>query len=96
MSQNLTDDEVKHVAWLCRIEIEEEDIKDYRQKFNGILDYFKKVSEIDTENVRPTFHILKEKNRYREDTVQESLSKEDIMQNVPKKKDGFIKGPRIS
>ncbi|MBD3227162.1 MAG: Asp-tRNA(Asn)/Glu-tRNA(Gln) amidotransferase subunit GatC [Candidatus Lokiarchaeota archaeon] len=96
MSQNFTDDEVKHIAWLCRIKIEDEEIKDYKQKFNNILDYFKKINGIDTENVQPTFHILKEKNRFREDTIKESLSQEEIMQNVPKKKDRFIKGPRIS
>lgn len=95
MAKDFTDEEVKHVAWLCRIDLGEEEIEDYKKKFNDILSYFKKINEIDTENIEPTFQIIKENNRFREDEVKESLSEAEIFQNIPKKKDKFIKGPKI-
>ena len=95
MAKDFTDEEVKHVAWLCRIDLEEEEIEDYKEKFNDILNYFKKVNEIDTENIEPTFQIIKDTNRFREDEIKESLSEAEIFQNIPKKKDKFIKGPKI-
>jgi aspartyl-tRNA(Asn)/glutamyl-tRNA(Gln) amidotransferase subunit C len=95
MAKDFTDEEVKHVAWLCRIELEEEEIDDYKKKFNDILSYFKKIKEIDTGNIEPTFHIIKDNNRFREDVIKESLSEAEIFQNIPKKKDTFIKGPKI-
>ena len=96
MAQDFTDEEVKHIAWLCRIKVEsQEEIEDYKQKFNDIIGYFKKINEINTENIEPTFHIIKETNRFRDDIVKKSLSEEEIMMNVPKRKGKFIKAPRI-
>ncbi|MHA1311104.1 MAG: Asp-tRNA(Asn)/Glu-tRNA(Gln) amidotransferase subunit GatC [Candidatus Helarchaeota archaeon] len=96
MTEDLTDDDIKHVAWLARIKLEsQEEINEYKTTFNDILRYFKKINEIDTEKVRPTFHISRSVNRFREDEIKESLKEDEIMQNVPKRKDKFIVSPRI-
>ena len=96
MSQDFTDEDVKHIAWLCRIKLEnQEEINDYKNKFNEIINYFKKISEINTENIEPTFHIIEDTNRFRDDIVQESLTEDEVMENVPKKKDRYIQAPRI-
>ncbi|MHA1270261.1 MAG: Asp-tRNA(Asn)/Glu-tRNA(Gln) amidotransferase subunit GatC [Candidatus Helarchaeota archaeon] len=97
MAQEITDEDVMHIAWLCRIKMgNQEEIEDYKQKFNDILNYFRKINEIDTDKIEPTFHIIKDTNRFREDIITESLSEKEIMQNVPKKKDKFIVAPKIA
>ena len=96
MAKEFTDDEVRHIGRLCRIKVEnQEEINDYKKKFSEILNYFKKINEIDTENIEPTFHIIKDSNRFRDDEVKESLKEEEIMKNVPKRKDKYITAPRI-
>jgi aspartyl-tRNA(Asn)/glutamyl-tRNA(Gln) amidotransferase subunit C len=49
-SQHLSKKEVEHVAWLAHIELSNEEKVLFTEQFNGILDYFKKIDEIDTDH----------------------------------------------
>jgi aspartyl-tRNA(Asn)/glutamyl-tRNA(Gln) amidotransferase subunit C len=41
------------------------------------------------------YHVLDIVNVYREDEVEETLPKENVLENVPKKEERFFKSPRI-
>ena len=90
--------EVEHIADLCRIKLSEEEKELFTRQFNDILSFFKQLDEVDvdTENIKPTFHVLNISNVFREDKVTESLSKEKIFKNIPKKEKDFIKAPRMT
>ncbi|MHA1650268.1 MAG: Asp-tRNA(Asn)/Glu-tRNA(Gln) amidotransferase subunit GatC [Candidatus Helarchaeota archaeon] len=92
---NITKDQVEHIAWLARIKLTEEEKENYTKLFNDILDYFRKIDEVDTSNIDYTFHGVDIKNVFRDDTIRPSLPKEDIFKNVPKRKDNFVKAPRM-
>ena len=49
--RRLSKKEVEHTAWLAHIELSEEEKALFTEQFNDILDYFKKIDEIDTEGV---------------------------------------------
>lgn len=87
--------QIEHVAWLARIELTEDEKKSFTQQLNEILDYFKKIDEVDTSNIEPTFHVLDLVNVLRDDKVEPSLSTEDALKNAPQKEDSFIKAPKI-
>nr|MDO8080604.1 Asp-tRNA(Asn)/Glu-tRNA(Gln) amidotransferase subunit GatC [Candidatus Freyarchaeota archaeon] len=87
--------QVEHVAWLARIELTEDEKEAFTKQLNEILDYFKKIDEIDTSNIKPTFHVLDLVNVLRDDKIEPSLSKEDALKNAPQKEDSFIKAPKI-
>lgn len=89
----LSKDEVKHIAALARIGLTEKEIEKYRQDLSAILDYFKKLEELKTDDIEPIGHITGRFNSYREDRTQDfgDLGKVAILKNAPEKKDNFIK-----
>lgn len=89
----LTKEEIQNIATLARIGLSEKDIEKYQQDLSEILDYFKKLDEVDIEGVEPIGHITGMKNVFRTDGNVDfgDLGKEAIMQNAPEEKDGYIK-----
>jgi len=93
--QHLSKKEVEHIAWLAHIELSDKEKTLFTEQFNEILDYFKKIDEVDTEGVEPTYHVLDLKNVSRTDETSPSLPIEEALRNAPKKENKFIKAPRI-
>jgi len=91
----LSNKEVEHTAWLARIELSEKEKTLFTKQFNDILNYFKKIDKVDTENVQPTYHVLDLMNVYRRDKATPALPKKEALKNAPKKEKGFLKAPRI-
>jgi aspartyl-tRNA(Asn)/glutamyl-tRNA(Gln) amidotransferase subunit C len=89
----LTREEILHIATLARIGLEEKDIEKYQNELSEILDYFKKLNELNTDDVEPIGHITGVQNVFRCDNQEDfgSLGKENILKNVPESKDGYIK-----
>ena len=92
---HLSKKEVEHTAWLAHIELSKKEKTVFTEQFNDILDYFKKIDAVDTENVQPTYHVLDLMNVSREDEVVPSLPTEEALKNAPKKEKQFLKAPRI-
>jgi len=93
--QHLSKKEVEHIAWLAHIELSDKEKILFTEQFNEILDYFKKIDNVDTEGVEPTYHVLDLKNVSRTDETTPSLPIEEALRNAPKKEKKFIKAPRI-
>ncbi|MCK9379402.1 MAG: Asp-tRNA(Asn)/Glu-tRNA(Gln) amidotransferase subunit GatC [Candidatus Moranbacteria bacterium] len=89
----LSKEEIKSIASLARIGLKEEDIERYQKDISGILDYFKKMEELDTDKVEPIGHIAGTTNVYRQDFKNESSEKEleSLLKNAPEIKDGAVK-----
>ena len=93
--QHLSKKEVEHIAWLAHIELSDQEKILFTEQFNEILDYFKKIDDVDTEGVEPTYHVLDLKNVSRTDETTPSLPIEEALRNAQKKEKKFIKAPRI-
>jgi aspartyl-tRNA(Asn)/glutamyl-tRNA(Gln) amidotransferase subunit C len=89
----LSKEEILHIATLARIGLDEKDIEKYQHDLSAILDYFKKLDELDVSNVEPIEHITGMKNVFRSDRKEDFglLGKAAIMKNVPEEKDAYIK-----
>jgi aspartyl-tRNA(Asn)/glutamyl-tRNA(Gln) amidotransferase subunit C len=89
----LSIEEIKKVASLARIGLREEDIEKYQKDLSGILEYFEKMEELDTEKIDPIGHIAGTKNVFRNDKKKDFDEKmrQDILNNAPEIKDGLIK-----
>lgn len=67
----LTKDQVKHVAALARLGIEEKEVEKFQTQLSGILDYVEQLNEVNTDNIEPTAQVTGLKNIMRSDeTVQ--------------------------
>jgi len=87
--------QVEQVAYLARLELTEPEKQLFAEQLSSILDYANKLNELDTEQVEPLNHILPIYNVFREDIVQPSPPREDILSNAPLVEDGQYKVPRI-
>ncbi len=89
----LSKDEIQHIASLARIGLTGEETEKYQKDLSAILDYFKKLEELDTENIEPIGHITGRFNSFREDKDEDfgNLGRVAIMKNAPEIKDKFIK-----
>ncbi|MCI4128339.1 Asp-tRNA(Asn)/Glu-tRNA(Gln) amidotransferase subunit GatC [Bacillus haynesii] len=88
-------DEVKHVAHLARLAITNEEAAMFTEQLDSIISFAEELNEVDTENVKPTTHVLQMKNIMREDVPDKGLPVEDVVKNAPDQKDGYIRVPSI-
>jgi aspartyl-tRNA(Asn)/glutamyl-tRNA(Gln) amidotransferase subunit C len=89
----LSKDEVKNIASLARIGIEEKEIGDYQKNLSEILDFFKELEELNTDNIEPIGHITGRNNVSRDDKRGEisELEREALLKNAPERKENFVK-----
>jgi aspartyl-tRNA(Asn)/glutamyl-tRNA(Gln) amidotransferase subunit C len=91
----LSKKEVEHVAKLARLELSEEQKEKYAIQLSKILDHFKQLDEVNTENIEPMAHVLPIRNVMRQDRVELPFAKDEILKNAPSEEDGFFKVPKI-
>jgi len=89
----LTKEEIQHIASLARIGLSEKEVEMYQRDLSAVLDYFKQLEEVDTDNIEPIGHITGRQNVFRSDRIEDfgSLGKGAILQNAPETKDGQVK-----
>jgi len=95
MTQTIDTKTVKHVAYLVRLGILEEEAQKFSGQFSSIIDYFNMLNEVDTENISPASDIANAENVLREDIVQPSMSRDEFLKNVPQAERGYVKVPTV-
>ncbi|NPA40217.1 MAG: Asp-tRNA(Asn)/Glu-tRNA(Gln) amidotransferase subunit GatC [Thermodesulfobacteria bacterium] len=88
-------DEVYKIAHLSRLEFNEEEAKGLSEELSKILDYFKKLGEVNTEGVEPTFHAIRVATPFRDDEVKPFEDIDSILKNAPELKDRSIVVPKV-
>lgn len=89
---NIDKDKVKHLAWLARIELNDDELDLYVKQINDIIDYLNILDKANAED-EPNY-LLAEIEQLRDDIAIES--KDDVFSVVNNKKDGFVKAPKMS
>ncbi len=92
---SLSDKDVKHVAKLSSIHLEDENVETVKSQLNVILEYVDGLSKIPTRGVLPTYHVHGINNSYREDVLESSFSQDAIKQNASDFSGGFFRVPSI-
>ncbi|MDO8603765.1 MAG: Asp-tRNA(Asn)/Glu-tRNA(Gln) amidotransferase subunit GatC [Candidatus Omnitrophota bacterium] len=88
-------DTVKYTANLARIELSDEELDQFTGQLDRILAYVDKLDTLKADDLKPTSHVLKMKNVYREDVVKSSLSASDAIKNAPLAENNLFKVPKI-
>ncbi|MEK6673436.1 MAG: Asp-tRNA(Asn)/Glu-tRNA(Gln) amidotransferase subunit GatC [Nitrospirota bacterium] len=87
--------DVGHIAHLARLTITAEESEKFSQQLSSILEYVKKLEEIDTSGVEPTSHLFGVSNVMREDSVRPPLSKDEALMNAPDRSGDFYRVLKI-
>ena len=88
-------DMVKHVAFLVRLGIQEEEAQAFSHQFTAIIDYFHLLNEVDTQNIKPACEISNTRSVMRPDEVRPSMPRQDFMKNVPHPDGAFVQVPQV-
>ncbi len=88
-------EQVKHVAHLARLGITEQEAEKMQKELDLMISFAELLNELDTDEVKPTFHVLDMQNVMREDISQKGLPIEEVLKNAPDSKDGHIRVPSI-
>ena len=85
---------LEHVADVARLKLTEEELNKFLPQLKEALEFFSKLQEVDTENVKPSFQPVELKNAMREDAEKKCLPQDEALSLTEHKKDGYFKGPR--
>lgn len=91
----ISEDQVRYVAQLARLQLEDDQIHDMSESLSNILSYMDKLNEIDTSGVSPTSHIGSLETVFREDEAKASLPQDEALSNAPDRVGAFYRVPKI-
>ncbi|MBC6360518.1 Asp-tRNA(Asn)/Glu-tRNA(Gln) amidotransferase subunit GatC [Lactobacillus sp. M0403] len=91
----ITEETIKHVAGLSRLEIDEKEIGKVTEQMSSIINMADQLSEVDTDGVEETVQVVDRDTVFREDKPEHWETREELMKNVPEQANGFIKVPVI-
>jgi aspartyl-tRNA(Asn)/glutamyl-tRNA(Gln) amidotransferase subunit C len=92
---SLTADDVKKIAHLARLGIDEHDVVSYAQDLSGMLDLMTQMSDLDTNGVEPMAHPMDQMQRLRVDVVTELNHREKFQAIAPQVESGFYLVPKV-
>lgn len=84
---------VKRVADNSRLRLTDGEIENFTKQLSDILTTFKKLDEVDTKDVKASFHPQEMKNVFRDDKTEEW--KWQPLANTKHKEEKYFKGPKI-
>ena len=91
----LTSQQVRYIANLSRIHLEESEVQYLTSNLADILQYIEKLEKLDVRNVEPTSHALPLTNVFRDDKIKLSLSQSEALQISQNKHKGFFQVPKV-
>ena len=87
--------QVKDIAHLARLDIDERDIPDYARDLSAILDFVEQLAAVNTEATEPLAHPLEMAQRLRPDEVSEPDQREHFQSVAPATEAGLYLVPRV-
>lgn len=93
----ITVNDVKYVASLAKIAITDEEAERFTGELDTILGYVRQLDAVDTTGLEPTYQVTGLKNAMRPDVIIDygELTREDLLKNAPRQKDGYIEVPKV-
>jgi aspartyl-tRNA(Asn)/glutamyl-tRNA(Gln) amidotransferase subunit C len=80
----LSSEDVEKIALLARLKLTPEEKALYQEQLSAVLDYAERLNQLDIEDVPPTASAVSLQNVMRDDAVEPSLARRDVLYNAPK------------
>ncbi len=92
----ISQDEVRHVANLARLALEDEALEDMAAQIGTILEYMETLNRVDTADVKPTAHAVSAPmTPVREDVTGDHLPRDQALANAPREDGESFLVPRV-
>jgi aspartyl-tRNA(Asn)/glutamyl-tRNA(Gln) amidotransferase subunit C len=92
---SLTPDDVRWVAHLARLELNDAELATMTRQLSAILDHVRQLEEVPTEGVEPLAHPLPVQNVFRDDQAAPSLPVDAALANAPQRHGDFYSVPAV-
>ena len=93
--KRISSDEVKKVAQLARLELNDNEIQQHAEQLEKILGYIKQLEKINTENIPCTTRAIEVVNVLRKDEKKEYENSEQLLDLAPSREKKIFKVPKI-
>ena len=91
---SVTKDDVRKVARLSRIAVDEAHLEELAGELNGILGWIDQLNEVDIDGVEPMTSVVETTLPMREDVVTDGNIPDQVLANAPRTEDGFFVVPK--
>lgn len=88
-------DEVRHVAKLARLRVDDVQLERYGEQLSAVLDHVAMIGRLDLAGVEPMAHPLDVTNRLDEDEVAPPMAIDDLLRNAPAAEGRFLAVPKV-
>lgn len=82
---------VEHLAEISKLSFSEDELEGVTKKLSSVLEYVEKLNEVDVEGVKPTYGVTTHTQKFREDIVEEGLTREEVLKNAAEEQYGYFK-----
>ncbi len=93
--KRISSDEVKKVAQLARLELNESQIHQHAEQLEKILEYIKQLEKINTDDIACTTRAIEVVNVLRKDEKKDYDNSEELLDLAPSRENKFFKVPKI-
>ncbi|QRV15275.1 Asp-tRNA(Asn)/Glu-tRNA(Gln) amidotransferase subunit GatC [Haloterrigena salifodinae] len=84
-------EEVRHIAGLARVDLDDDEVDRFARQFADILEYFETLDEVpEVDREADLTNVM------RPDEERDSLDREAALENASETEDGYFKGPNVS
>jgi len=91
----ITNEEIRHVANLARLDLQEDDLEMFTGQVGKILQYIDTLNRVDTDQIEPAANALPLSNAFRNDDEKEHANRNAALSNAPVKEGGVFLVPKI-
>ena len=93
MSLSLED--VRRIALLARIRIENSELESLRVELNNIIGWVEQLSQVDTDGIEPMTSVADTDIAKRTDFVTDGNASEEVLANAPDREGDFYAVPKV-
>lgn len=88
-------DDVRKIAFLARIRIDDADLAPMAGELNGIIGWVEQLGEVDTTGVAPMTSVTEIVAPMRPDAVTDGNVADDVLANAPDRACNFYAVPKV-
>ena len=92
---NVSKEEILHIANLANLNLEENEIDNYLENLDEILNFAEIVNNAPVDDLDITIGANETKNVFRKDEVKIFKDNEALLQNAPEQEQHMFKIPRV-
>jgi aspartyl-tRNA(Asn)/glutamyl-tRNA(Gln) amidotransferase subunit C len=94
-SHSISLEDVERAAALAHLSLAPERAAELRDELTAILEYVSQLEELDTHDVQATRHPLSPGTPLRDDVVNESLDRAEVLACAPASREGGFSVPKV-